>query len=63
MCEWYMASPAVEGMATTTDATTAWDDQRVWEDAGFLCFLEEHKVSTKDLLTPSCNGDSLRFFR
>ncbi|KAE9024811.1 hypothetical protein PF011_g3323 [Phytophthora fragariae] len=49
--------------ATTTDAATAWDDQRVWADAGFLRFLEEHKVATKDLLTPSCNGESLRFFR
>ncbi|KAG6612391.1 tRNA cytosine-5-methylases and related enzymes of the NOL1/NOP2/sun superfamily [Phytophthora cinnamomi] len=50
-------------MATNSDAATAWDDQRVWSDAGFLRFLEEHDVSTKDLLTSSRDGDSLRFFR
>ncbi|GMF13326.1 unnamed protein product [Phytophthora lilii] len=43
--------------------TSAWDDQRVWEASGFLRFLQQHQVAASDLLTPSRNGDSLRFFR
>ncbi|KAG3011454.1 hypothetical protein JG687_00007893 [Phytophthora cactorum] len=45
------------------DATTAWDDQAVWESSGFLRFLTDHHVNPQDLLNPSANGDSLRFFR
>ncbi|KAG7392562.1 hypothetical protein PHYPSEUDO_000250 [Phytophthora pseudosyringae] len=44
-------------------ATTPWDDQAVWAASGFLRFLAEHAVNFKDLLSPSANGDSLRFFR
>ncbi|KAL3659453.1 hypothetical protein V7S43_015445 [Phytophthora oleae] len=45
------------------DKTTSWDDQAVWEASGFLRFLNDHDVDTKDLLNPPASGDSLRFFR
>ncbi|KAI9988238.1 hypothetical protein PInf_021632 [Phytophthora infestans] len=45
------------------DSTTAWDDQGVWESSGFLRFLSDHHVNPRDLLNPSANGESLRFFR
>ncbi|ETI57688.1 hypothetical protein L914_00033 [Phytophthora nicotianae] len=45
------------------EATKSWDDQAVWESSGFLRFLSEHHVNSQDLLNPSANGDSLRFFR
>ncbi|KAG1693020.1 hypothetical protein DVH05_024056 [Phytophthora capsici] len=45
------------------DKKTSWDDQALWEASGFLRFLNDHEVDAKDLLNPSPNGDSLRFFR
>ncbi|CAI5717696.1 unnamed protein product [Peronospora destructor] len=43
--------------------TTPWDDQAIWETTGFLHFLKEHHVDTKDLINRSSDGESLRFFR
>ncbi|KAG7394411.1 hypothetical protein PHYBOEH_005218 [Phytophthora boehmeriae] len=43
--------------------TKAWNDQDVWKSSGFLKFLEQHQVPPTDLLSPSTNGESLRFFR
>ncbi|KAK1931455.1 Ribosomal RNA small subunit methyltransferase F [Phytophthora citrophthora] len=45
------------------DKKMPWDDQAVWEASGFLRFLKDHEVDTKDLLNPSTSGESLRFFR
>ncbi|KAL4156169.1 hypothetical protein PRNP1_005201 [Phytophthora ramorum] len=44
-------------------STTSWDDRSVWKASRFLRFLEQHQVDAKDLLNPSINGESLRFFR
>ncbi|CAH0479818.1 unnamed protein product [Peronospora belbahrii] len=40
-----------------------WDDQAVWKTSGFLCFLNDHQINTKDLIIPLSSGESLRFFR
>jgi hypothetical protein len=45
------------------NAATAWDDEAVWAESGFLSFLEQHHVNYKDLMNSSRNGESLRFFR
>lgn len=41
-----------------------WDSARLWEEAGFLAFLQSHGVEKSDLLrSEGENGGSRRFFR
>ncbi|KAI9906357.1 hypothetical protein PsorP6_004308 [Peronosclerospora sorghi] len=45
------------------ETRTTWNNQNVWEASGFLKFLNDHFINPNDLLSPSRNGESLRFFR